>query len=391
MRRTPTRGWLAAAGLLCLACPVEALADDFTVTPSISLRQEYNDNILFSADGELDDFITTLTPALRLRERTERFDLKIESELDAVGYWEYDKLNAFDTRQNASAAYRLTPLLSLSAAARYEKDSRSDRDLETTGQALRHSKREKQYYSGGFQWTPSETVQTAITGFYGRNDYDYRRYVDSEYGGFSAAAAMDLAGYLPKATGKANFAYVRYDYTTTITKDYLFTVGLDYDISERLTVSGELGPRFTRSDYYGRSGENWGVGGKLGADFQVDELTGLSFFISQETADRSGGGGTVDRTTVDFSIRRKIHGELSMALDARYRRNKSQDDISIYDTDEDYYSLSPRLTYKLTDDLSVQTVYRYTTLKEDVSGAGTRVTRRNLVFAELTCRVPLFD
>jgi hypothetical protein len=39
---------------------------DFQLTPSISLREEYNDNILLTPTGKEDDFITTINPAISL-------------------------------------------------------------------------------------------------------------------------------------------------------------------------------------------------------------------------------------------------------------------------------------------------------------------------------------
>ena len=386
-------GWFLAvsATIAAVLCPAFVRADDFHLTPSLSLKQEYNDNILFTATGEQDDLITTLTPGLYVRERTERLELSLNSELDAVGYWDHDELNAFDTRQKAKASYRLTELLGISAGAEYKEDSRSDRDLLTTGQILRHSKRYSQDYSAGFDWTFSETGRAGVTAFYGRRDYDYSRYVDSTYDGFSADAVMDIGQYLPRARGRANFTYVRYDYTTTVSRDYLATVGLEYDVSERLTVKGDIGPRYTDSDYYGQNDTNWGVGGSLGLDFAYDELTTFSIKVSEETADRSGYAGTVDQTKVDGSVKRRLPGDWELGLEANYRKNKSQNDVPLYNTDEDYYSVSPRLTYHLTDDVSVQTVYRYTTLKERLNRSGKRVSRRNLLFARLQYRWPLFD
>ena len=50
-------------------------ADEFKLTPSLAVKEEYNDNILYTQTDIQKDFITTISPGLALTDRTERMDL----------------------------------------------------------------------------------------------------------------------------------------------------------------------------------------------------------------------------------------------------------------------------------------------------------------------------
>src|SRR5512143_3941426 len=73
-----------------------ALADEFKVTPSVAVRQEYNSNIFFDSRDEKDDFITRVKPGLELLERTERIDLRLAGFVIPYVYWDNDNLNSVD-------------------------------------------------------------------------------------------------------------------------------------------------------------------------------------------------------------------------------------------------------------------------------------------------------
>ncbi|MHA2283552.1 MAG: hypothetical protein ACXAC5_22140, partial [Promethearchaeota archaeon] len=50
--------------------PKIASADGFNLIPSLALREEFNDNIFFSVEDEVDDLITTISAGLDIVEKS---------------------------------------------------------------------------------------------------------------------------------------------------------------------------------------------------------------------------------------------------------------------------------------------------------------------------------
>ena len=149
---------LAVLSLISLfVLPVrQGMADDFRVIPNAAIRQEYNDNIFFSDYAEQDDFITTASAGLEVRERTELLKAVLVTRLDGLSYADNSELNAIEEYYKGSVGYQLNPFLNLTADAGYSVDSRSDRDLDVTGYVLTTDVRRRQDYSFSADYRASE-------------------------------------------------------------------------------------------------------------------------------------------------------------------------------------------------------------------------------------------
>ena len=64
---TKGRGCMAALWLVALLGPALAWGQVLTLTPSLTVGGRYDDNIFQSADNEVDDYITLISPAVELR------------------------------------------------------------------------------------------------------------------------------------------------------------------------------------------------------------------------------------------------------------------------------------------------------------------------------------
>ena len=64
--------------VLFLLLPSNVIAANFNLTPSLKVREEYNDNIFFEYADTVDDYITTVTAGLELTERTDQLDLSLK-------------------------------------------------------------------------------------------------------------------------------------------------------------------------------------------------------------------------------------------------------------------------------------------------------------------------
>ncbi len=96
---------LLLTGLL-LACASLAWAE-FTLTPGLGMRLEYNDNIDLEAKHKKDDFIATVTPSVLMKWETPRVDLSLDARVmfqkyadntdeDRIGPGEADQGSTFN-------------------------------------------------------------------------------------------------------------------------------------------------------------------------------------------------------------------------------------------------------------------------------------------------------
>jgi uncharacterized protein (PEP-CTERM system associated) len=90
---------LTTVVLFC-ASPVHA---EFTLTPGVDLRVEYNDNIYLDSDSEEDDVITTVAPNLELTWQTARLDVSLFASIGMEKYLDHteeDRIGADSTQSS---------------------------------------------------------------------------------------------------------------------------------------------------------------------------------------------------------------------------------------------------------------------------------------------------
>src|SRR4030042_593755 len=107
-----------------------AKGDEFKLIPSLSTKEEYNDNIFFTEEDRTKDFVTTLSPGLELIDRTEKLDLNLSARVNVLRYWSNGDLDRVNQFYRGRIGYSLHPKLKLSANAAYTRDFTPDRDLE---------------------------------------------------------------------------------------------------------------------------------------------------------------------------------------------------------------------------------------------------------------------
>src|SRR5436190_7053365 len=102
--------------LLGLLAPPEARGP-LTLTPSISVSEEYNDNIFLDNRRRESDFITSFAPAVTLFVNSPSYRLTAGYSFGADLYARQDRLSNPLARQNflADGMYKLTPELTLTA------------------------------------------------------------------------------------------------------------------------------------------------------------------------------------------------------------------------------------------------------------------------------------
>ena len=147
---------------------------------SVGLKQEYNTNIYYTRTDETDDFISHVIPSLRLTYATEIFNLSALAGWDAFLYWDNTDQNRINQRYGLNGDYRLTERWSVSALARYVKDSVQDSQLDETGSVERGlSDRERLNAGAGLDYAISERTNIGADYEFQKTDYERSGSVDT--------------------------------------------------------------------------------------------------------------------------------------------------------------------------------------------------------------------
>ena len=374
----------AVLALCCLASfsVPTVQADEKKVTPSVDVRQEYNDNLFLTQNNRLHDTVTTISPGLAYLRRNDRGEISLRGRIDSIHYADHRELDSTGEELSASGGYSLNQLLWLGADGLWGRDSQLGRDLETTGLAYSAARRTRQNYNltGRLQLSEKDMLQINA----GVNQY---RYTDPQFSDVHGKTgrltwSSDFSRYVANLVGQVLINYGRYEYTTAKVNTYTFGVGGEKKFNEVWSVNGWLGPSYTETEYLFGSGwltKDTSLSGNLGLERKW-ETSSLALTLSQSVASDSGQNGTVNRSSLGSTYTRQLTRDLSLGLDLRYFRNKTASEYSSLNIDERNYQIEPKMTYRFTDDIRLESFYQHMFI--DYMNDGTS-RRRTLVFVKL--------
>lgn len=320
--------------LLTLFCCVLGLPchADFTLTPGVDMRMEYNDNIYLDSDNEEDDVITTVTPNVSMTWKRPHLDLSLSARLSMVKYLDHtdeDRIGA-DTNQAATlnALARLyRELLFLRVTDTYSRvpvneGGRGGESNTTINLTDSNTLRINPYlqfplmrgtwmnlgYTYTNQWYEEDDA----------NDYISHLYSASLTNELSSRVTVTVSGsyqeYRPKdADEDAGCNWFgcpeerggRYDYDQESV-----SVGLSYEATERLRLNGTYGHTWLDYDVKGKGDtEEW----QLGADYDITSNYSVGAEGKKSVNISVDNGATetyrystylkyVDRFTVNFTL-----------------------------------------------------------------------------------------
>jgi hypothetical protein len=395
------------------------LANELKLVPSATLKEQYNDNILFSVNDRKSDFISTLTPGIELSDRSERLDANLLVRLNGILYARTSGLSAVDQDYRGRLSYMLSPRTRLSTEASYILDSQPDRETATTGLVLGAVKRHRQQYSISGERTLSEKTSAALAYSYEQDDYDNNRFSDLKYHDASLTFTHNLDWLMRATKGSANFDYAHYtssvllidNLTSDSTVDnFSATIGLSRAISEVWSVQANAGGRYTVSKFHSwepgyvpvqyqgsiflvrfyspvnQTSRQWGWVGQLALSYK-GELTDGSLAFNTDVQPASGQtSGTTVRTGLVADMRRRFTYELSGSMSVGYYLNKSNPGaIAGQAIDQETVLVTPGIRYEFNRDMYLDASYQYATVFNNIyrNEAG-----RNTFFVRLYIQNP---
>jgi hypothetical protein len=381
----------------------------FAIRPSLAVRGEYNDNIFFTSEDEVDDYILTIRPGIEITERTERLDAKLSGYVAPFFYEDNSDLDEVDQDYRGRIGYQLTPRFSARADAYFIVDNRPDRDLLTTGLVQSIDQRERYHFGAGANYQLSEKAVVDLSYDWNWDDWD-EDVLDQEdltANVVNLRYLHNLSGLLEASTGRLNFGYANYDYDTSETDSFFGGAGLEHMFSEIFALEVDLGVRYVDSEFDvvkqepivpglpffrtvtdQETNSGWGAVGQAIIEYR-GEKTRSNFLISRDLAATSGRRGPTDQFRAVFSIYHRPLEKMRLGLTTGYYRNKADEgDFSSQEIDEDTYRIRPSIRWEFYDNFTMEGAYTYTYLDNKVAD---RTTSQNRIILQVAYGLPLFD
>jgi hypothetical protein len=377
------------AVLIGLVSADNARANGFDIIPSIAVKEEYNDNIFVTQSGEIDDYITTLSPGIELEQRTARLNLRLSGRMDGLIYTDNDDLNHIDQNYSGRVHYQLTPRMGGGFEAGYLRDSRPDRDIPTTGLVLGTDIRHRMHFRAFGDYALTEKTATAISYAYSKEEFDEAPLSDFSSHTVDIGFTHNLETVWKSTLGRMNLGYTIVDYTISKIDNYSATLGIERRLSEFYQFIFDIGPRFTRTEFdipWVDTSEVWGVRGQISLTYG-GEYTNIRLNFSHDVQPASGRTGATERTGLSTNIGRRFSDKFRGDLSASYYLNKSdQAEFTLSNIDENSLRIQPRLRYNFTRDMALEAYYAYTIIHDQVTDTERA---QNSVYIRFTLRYPL--
>jgi len=369
-------------------------ADQLILTPSLSLRQEYNDNVSGVTSGKRSDFISTVSPRITLNEGTERVNASLAGGLNSLHYLRDTNNSSVGYFLQGAGHYTATPRLALSTDLSYLRDA-SASSIDPESSLIISSKATHQSYRLGGRYAVHELLSTSLGLSYARDDYDSPIYLGSRHYLGSAGVDYDLGAHLPGAT-LAQLLTFRSDVTDQSRVNNLnATLGLSWRLDELWRLSLNAGGRFTGAEFQQAGGagrkshEEAGGVGNLSLAYAGERVAG-TLALSHDLTAASGRNGATQRTGANLSLSRRFTRQFSGNLQAGYARNRSgQGQFAVQAIEERATSLGGSLRYEPFEapgNLAIEASYTYSSI--DYRLLGTQM-EQNIVMLRVSWPHPM--
>jgi hypothetical protein len=363
-------------------------AAEYTVTPALTVRGGYNDNVFFKEAGDVE---LRVSPALDVIAKTEKAHMEAGAVLDM---WEYKRLNEFDsTEQRYRLSVGLTPgdLWQTGVSGTYTDDYTFVSTLEETG-VLADKSRRKRSTVDPYVTAVLDARNTLRGGYsFVETNFDLDRYPDYRIHGASLTWSRALLNEKTVFFCSAGLSDAVYKQTAGDTEQltYRTVIGWEHRFTEILKGTFSVGPTYSDSDFY-RAGTLVSEDATdiyLDADLEWNpQRLSLSAHLDYDI-DHSIYGENLTRArirgTLGYRWTERLRGNFSAAF---YR---SKTDGLIQDEKRRTYSLNPSISYGIAETINLRGGYHYTWTENETSDY---TQERNKFYVQLAMDWPmLFD
>jgi len=349
---------LLVCSMLLYFSTTNAFSAETKLLTSVGLRQEYNSNIYYTKTDETDDSISRVIPSLRFTYDTEILKLSALAGWDAFLYWDNTDQNRINQRYGLNGDYRLTERWSVSALARYVKDSVQDSQLDETGSVERGlSDRERLNVGAGVDYAVSERSDIGADYNYQKTDFDRKSSVDTEAHGVRFFYRRKLKNQRDVITIFPRFVWGNSDdwdaYNSTLNFRWA------HPFSETLDTSIALGARHSRVNYKNDSDDtdNWGAVADMWLRKRGELTTGRLGF-SNNLATRTNGE-IINVSRLYTNLDHRLSQRFGLGFRGSIYYSNLIENSPETDDDRWYFDVTPSAFYRLTERHLLRLSYSY--------------------------------
>lgn len=392
--------------LLASSC-VPGYAGPTNLIPSLSIRQEYNNNITFSQNNAKEDSITIVTGSVLLRHKTQRIDAQTVLEIKKKIYQDYRELNDVDTVFSTGFDARLSERVSLGTELLISKDSLRGETAEAIGVALTGD-RERHELSINNSYMISEISRLRVSLDFGdisikeagENEINENLNIGLQYDhnlskiweNTTGLAGLNFQRYTSDIhdtdTGSVFFPETRTDYTSDV---WQMTIGLSKQATELFNFYIQSGIGYSQTkEIRTRTGGGFGTvtnsstsdsfSGLLFAGLTYDGLyTDADLTISHDIRGSSGTNGTLERSSLSLDMSSRLTSDLWLRFQISGILNRNERTTSD-DLDTLTITMAPGFRYQIDRELFISGGYRYTLIDDREDNTSKE---RNLFYLEI--------
>jgi hypothetical protein len=363
------------------------MAADVTLTPQLSVRGSYDDNILLSVDDEVSSSIITVIPSLTLDYQTLLSNLRFEADWQFLSYLDESDLDRTNQYYRLSGDRRLTERWSASANANFFRDTTLNTYLQETGRVFERVERDYLEAGGGLAYDMTQVSSISAGYRFQTARYDNDRFTDYDnhnvnlYYGHRLKNERDTISIGPSY------------YRRTNDRNEVDSFSLDLGWTRRWTSItrsvASIGVRHTNVKLKSDNTDFDSVGVKAGLVITSQGLASTTTFRYFHDLRTTVEGEDVNVDNLSLDYRRSITERFGMGLNARlvfsYRLGSEQSNLN----DARYYWLEPYLSYRFTRNLDMSMRYRYQNHVEFLDNGNDRTRERNSVWLQLSYAFPI--
>jgi hypothetical protein len=361
-----------------------SLAGELSVRPTISLQGEYDDNIDWDQNDEIDDFSVSVIPQISLNYLTELLSLNLRGLVDVKRYISETDFDRVNQLYGIDSEYQLSSRWSILGEFEFRKDETIDSQIEETGRAFDRESRHRYKAGGGMRYILSELSDIGPNFTYRRVTYggsdneDYNSYTFELPWTKRFKNQKDELSLIP--------GYFFFDSDTEDAREYRFTSDWKHLFSETFSTKLILGVRYTETEEKTNNEDEGDFGGIGGLTLFKDGLTYSSEigYLRDLRVDSDGELVQVDRAFL--RLRKKLLERLAFNFyGAGYYSQKVSDKTE--DDNVRYFELRPSFIFSLTARHNIELAYSYQR-QEELDDPGNPVTQRNRVWLVLNFTFP---
>ncbi len=322
-----------------------------TLTPTIAVSEEYNDNLFLNNLNRRSDWVTGVAPGVSLAGENETYRLTAGYSFTAEVYARETSLNEIFDRQNLSldGSYRASPRLTLTLTDAYIASLNTNL-VSTSGVATGRSRAWSNTVTPGAAWQVTPLTALRLSGTYVAQRFEQRDLDASDVYRANVTIERRLTRRLSGTAGY-EFAYLDVERQRPVTT-HSPRLGGVYSFTETLTGTASGGAAFVL-----REGEQDRITSAASVSLQQRLHFGSASIQYERTVATAGGlGGTTDNDAVDGLLHvTNVARGFALELGPRYARARSDDGR----IDVRAFTLGLRSSYRLTNWLMVFAGYAF--------------------------------